>query len=105
MFDIGRKTRWGIKANKLVSWIGVGICLKEHIATANYQFKYDNIGHGSYLISCNGYSWSHSVKEFNYACKAFNFTNNDIIYIEYDPKEGKLRFQKNNGPERYDMNS
>jgi len=36
MFDIGRKTRWGIKANKLVSWIGVGICLKEHIATANY---------------------------------------------------------------------
>jgi hypothetical protein len=43
-------------------------------------------------------------KEFNNACKAFNFTSNDIIYIEYDPKEGKLRFQKNNGPERYDMN-
>ena len=97
------KTRWGIKVKKFVGWVGVGICLKNSISAANYHFNYTNIGHGSYLISTNGYSWSHSVKEFNSAFKTFQFTVNDIIYIEYDPKEGKLRFQKNTGAEKFEL--
>ena len=56
------KMRWGIRVIKFVGWIGVGICLKNIITKANYHFNYNNIGHGSYLISSNGYSWSHSVK-------------------------------------------
>lgn len=82
---------------KFVGWAGVGICLKNSIKTANYHFNYTNIGHGSYLISTNGYSWSHSVKDFNSAFKTFQFTVNDTVFIEYDPKEGKLRFRKNIG--------
>lgn len=53
---------WGIKIIKLVGWIGLGIALKNSIIKADYNFHYTNIGHGSYLISSNGYSWSHSVK-------------------------------------------
>jgi len=33
----------------------------------NFKFDYNNLGHGSYLISSNAYSWSHSVKEDNIA--------------------------------------
>lgn len=95
------KTRWGIKVKKFVGWVGAGICLKNSIQAANYHFNYTNIGHGSYLISTNGYSWSHSVKDFNSAFKTFQFTVNDTVYIEYDPKDGKLRFQKNTSTEKF----
>ena len=53
---------WGVKVIKFVGWVGIGICLKNHISKGNYHFNYSNIGHGSYLISTNGYAWSHSVK-------------------------------------------
>ena len=89
--------RWGIRVIKFVGWVGIGICLKKIISQGNYHFNYNNIGHGSYLISSNGYSWSHSVKEYNSACKTFQFNINDIIYIEYDPVESILRFRKNEG--------
>lgn len=88
---------------KFVGWVGAGICLKNSIKAANYHFNYTNIGHGSYLISTNGYTWSHSVKEFNSALKTFAFTVNDIVYIEFDPKDNKLRFRKNNGPEKFEL--
>lgn len=95
------KTQWGIKVKKFVGWVGVGICLQKKITAANYHFNYTNIGHGSYLISTNGYTWSHSVKEFNSAFKCFQFTINDVVYIEYDPQNLKLRFRKNQGGEKY----
>lgn len=96
-----KKMNWGIKIKKFTGWIGLGICLKNIIKNANYHFNYNNIGHGSYLISSNGYSWSHSVKEFNSASKTFHFTVNDIIYMEFDPIEKKLRFRKNKGNEKF----
>ncbi len=73
------------------------------ISSANYHFNYTNIGHGSYLISTNGYTWSHSVKEFNSAFKCFQFTINDVVYIEYDPQNLKLRFRKNQGNDKYEL--
>lgn len=99
LYSVGkRKQCWGIKIKKFVGWVGLGICLRNVIKKANYHFNYTNTGHGSYLISSNGYSWSHSVKEFNSAFKTFQFTVNDIVYIEYDPTTWKLRFRKNQGP-------
>lgn len=77
--------------------MGLGICLRNVIKKANYYFNYTNTGHGSYLISSNGYSWSHSVKEFNSAFKTFQFAVNDVVYVEYDPTTWKLRFRKNQG--------
>lgn len=76
-----RKQVWGIKIKKFVGWVGLGICLRNVIKKANYHFNYTNTGHGSYLISSNGYSWSHSIKEFNSAFKTFQFSVNDTIYV------------------------
>lgn len=55
------KVTWGIKIVKFAGWIGVGISLKNIITKANFAFNYSSIGHGSYMISNNGYSWSHSA--------------------------------------------
>jgi hypothetical protein len=55
------------------------------------------------MISSGNQIFSHSVKEFNFVSKSFDFSTNDIIYIEYDPKEGKLRFQKNTGLEKNEL--
>lgn len=97
------KMNWGLRIIKFVGWVGIGICLKNAIVKANYHFNYNNIGHGSYLISSNGYSWSHSVKEFNSAFKTFQFNINDIVYLEYDPIELKLRFRKNKDGETFEL--
>lgn len=96
-----KKQCWGIKIKKFVGWIGLGICLRNSIKNANYHFNYTNIGHGSYLISSNGYSWSHSTKELNSAFKTFQFAVNDTVYVEYDPENSLLRFRKNQGPEKF----
>lgn len=61
-WDVVGKTRWGIKVKKFAGWVGIGICLVKSIKNAKFHFNYTNIGHGSYLISTNGYSWSHSEK-------------------------------------------
>lgn len=57
-----RKKIWGIRVKSFGGWIGIGISLHNVIKNANYHFNYTVLGHGSYLISSNGYSWSHSVK-------------------------------------------
>lgn len=57
-----RKKVWGIRVKSFGGWIGIGISLHNIIKNANYHFNYTVLGHGSYLISSNGYSWSHSVK-------------------------------------------
>lgn len=55
------------RITNLANWIGLGVCLKDRILAVNYAFKcniYNHIdeqlGHGSYLLSNNGYTWSHS---------------------------------------------
>ena len=90
-----RKKSWGIKIKKFGGWIGIGMSLKKQIMTANYNFHYTILGHGSYLISTNGYSWSHSEKEFNSAFKCFTFAVGDTVFMEYNPFTKKLKFRKN----------
>lgn len=36
------------------SWLAVGLCHKNIVQANNYQFNYSSLGHGGYLISCNG---------------------------------------------------
>ena len=72
-----------LKIRNLSGWIGIGICLKNSIVKAGYKFNYTVNYHGSYLISTNGYSWSHSQPEFNAATKSFSFHSGDVIKIEY----------------------
>jgi hypothetical protein len=75
------KVNWGVKVLKFAGWIGVGISLKNVVKQANFYFNYNTIGHGSYMISNNGYSWSHSSVNFHSTNKAFPFKLGDIIYL------------------------
>lgn len=84
------------RINKLKGWIGIGICLKQAILKCNYKFNYTQTYHGSYLISANGYSWSHSQPEFNSAFKSFIFSQGDIVFIQYSVSENSICFRSKN---------
>ena len=47
------------------------------------------------MIRSSGFCYSHSQKEFNNVVKSLLFGESDIIVIEYDPIDKKLRFNKN----------
>jgi hypothetical protein len=94
---------WGIKVIKFVGWIGVGICLRNVITKANYFFNYNNTGHGSYMISNNGYCWSTSAVDFNSISKSFSFQLGDTIFLEYDGPGRKLKFRKNANGEKFEL--
>lgn len=81
------------KISKLKGWIGVGICLREKILKAGYKFNYTQPEHGSYLISANGYSWSHSRPEYNSTFKSFVFHEGDTISVDYSVMERKVSFE------------
>lgn len=84
------KLTWAIKINKLIVWIGVGLGLRTVINKAQYKFNYNTIGHGMYITSGNGYTWSHSETENNSKCQGFSFATGDLIVMVYDPAYRKL---------------
>lgn len=45
------------------------------------MFNYSNTGHGNYLISSNGYSWSSYQKEYNSKFEPFTYTTGDEIHL------------------------
>jgi hypothetical protein len=90
------KYTWAIRINKLFGWIGLGASLKGVISKALLKFNYTTPGHGSYLISGNGYSWSHSQNENNSKNQVFNFGTGDTIIMQFNPAEGKISFKKHN---------
>lgn len=47
------------------NWMAFGVCHKDIICSKNYSFLFNSIGHGAYMISSNGGSWSHIKPEFN----------------------------------------
>lgn len=50
-------------------------------------FDVDNeIGHGSFLLSSNGYSWSHSEKTENVKVVSFKFKEGDLVDIHFTGK-------------------
>lgn len=53
-----------------------------HIKTAfqnDFEFDYKNIGHGYYLASSNGGSWSNINSKINNVRKSFKFDQGDVI--------------------------
>ncbi len=42
------------------NWVAVGMCHKNIVVSKAYGFNFSSIGHGGYLISANGGSWSNS---------------------------------------------
>ncbi len=60
-----------------------------------------NLGHGSYLISSNGYSWSHTEQSNNIAVVTFKFKEGDLIQLEYE--KTKLIFSNKNSNDKYEL--
>lgn len=91
------------KVTNLKNWIGVGVCLKNKIAAVNYQFKCmpftmsdEVLGHGSFLLSNNGYTWSHSASEDNIHSCLFTFKQDDLVEVTLEPNF--LTFKINDNP-------
>ncbi len=49
--------------------------------------KDEQLGHGSYLISNNGYTWSHSSTDDNICPCGYTFKNGQIIDVTLTPTE------------------
>lgn len=84
IYNISNDILIKFKISKLKGWIGIGICLKKVIEGSNYFFNDTKHNHGSYLISANGYCWSHSEPLFNSIAKSFSFKEGDVITVYYN---------------------
>lgn len=40
------------------NWVAIGMCHKKIVESKGYSFNFGTIGHGGYMISANGGSWS-----------------------------------------------
>lgn len=85
------------------NWVAVGMCHKNIVVGKNYGFNFSAIGHGGYMISANGGSWSNTKYEANncvkvifWLSKAFKFMTNDVITISVDFDTKKMVFKKKN---------
>jgi len=81
------------KIVNLKNWIGVGIALRDKIASVDYAFKCnkivsldENMGHGSFLLSNNGYTWSHFYPEDNIRACLFTFKQDEVIKVTLTEK-------------------
>jgi hypothetical protein len=64
------------------NWIAVGMCNKKKVIDNKYKFPVEG-GHGCYIISSNGGSWSNYESSNNRVVKSFHFKENDTILVEY----------------------
>lgn len=61
------------------------MCQRNTVVAKNFSFTFSSIGHGGYLVSSNGGSWSSHQAIYNNAVKSFKFIKGDIVWCEYDP--------------------
>lgn len=101
--SISKKT-FSFAVNQLTSnWLAIGFCLQKVVQTKNYSFVFGAIGHGAYMISSNGGSWSHSKAESNNTLKAIKFGKGDTVHATIDYEISKIYFSKNKGNEKYEL--
>jgi len=55
------------------NWIALGICHAKIIIEKAFNFTFSTLGHGAYMISSNGGTWSHHDSAANNLVKSFNF--------------------------------
>jgi hypothetical protein len=56
-----------------MNWLAVGVCHKNVVQAKNFSFSFNVLGHGAYMISSNGGSWSDTKSEANNSVKVFIF--------------------------------
>ena len=81
----------------LSCYITVGVSLKSKVE-GTYQIVTDGIGHGSYHMSYDGYSWSDHDSAANSHYCSWSFSQGDVVRVEVNPKQKKIKFSKNEDP-------
>lgn len=91
------------EVNTSSNWIAIGICHKNIIKSKNFTFSFSTLGHGAYMISSNGGTWSNHQSGFNNVVKAFKFAKGDVVVCAYDPVGNFLTFSKEKTNETYKL--
>jgi hypothetical protein len=84
------------------NWLALGVCHQKKIKDKGFTFDYSTVGHGAYLVSSNGGSWSSSQVSHNNVIKTFKFKAGVTVYVEYNPEAKKINFKKKTG-EKYSL--
>jgi hypothetical protein len=75
----GRQPRaFSFTITENVLWTAFGVCHAKLVESKQYQFVHSNIGHGAYMVSSNGGSWSHINALANNFVKV-----NKIIFADF----------------------
>lgn len=62
--------RFAFRVRESISnWLALGVCHKKVVQGKGYGFVFGSIGHGAYMISSNGGSWSHLRADQNNSIK------------------------------------
>lgn len=77
------------------NWLALGFCHKKVVESKAYSFSFGSIGHGAYMMSANGGSWSHTKTEYNNTVKAIKFVKGDVVHVSIDHTTEKILFTKN----------
>ncbi|CAD8093618.1 unnamed protein product [Paramecium sonneborni] len=83
--------------------IYIGICHIDLIQKAQFNPKLKQLKHGAYLISSNGYVYSHLEKEINSSKKSFTYGKNDIIQVLVQVEDKKITWIKQSTNEEFSM--
>ncbi|KAG2382771.1 hypothetical protein C9374_004738 [Naegleria lovaniensis] len=101
--------KWKVKIEKLerigVGWIGVGVSTEEIVSSRQFgAFVYPYESHKSYLISCNGYTWSMDLNE-NQKANGFKFTTGHELELEMNCNTRQLTIRKLGTNESFTFNN
>lgn len=76
--------------------IGIGICLESVVKKLNFKMGYWlSTGHGNYVVSSDGKTFSHSDGSVNSKEKGFAFGEGDVLEFAYEPAAKELSIVKN----------
>lgn len=92
-----------IKIDKLNSWVNLGVCVKSKVVSANYYFNTEDIGHGAYTISNDGYSWHNTETSSNSYYHGWSFNQGDIVTMTFDPKTKSIKYSKENNDKEHEL--
>ena len=85
------------------NWLAIGFCHRKLVESKGFSFSFGSIGHGAYMMSSNGGSWSHTKIEYNNTVKALKFAKGDIVHANIDHLSEKIIFTKNKSAEKYEL--
>jgi hypothetical protein len=79
---------------KLNSWVTVGVAYSRFASQSSFIFNTGDVGHGSFMMSYDGYSMHHSDPNLNSKNTSFSYALNEVVIVTINPKTKKIIFSK-----------